>query len=108
MGKSSSKVRPLVKERWDNERFVVRFNITEVEDIDSEGKACGVKYEYEEVLVSVVDRKHIIEALIARKYDTSEEIKLAFAREKDKAEIDAHESYVVECKAIADEILANE
>ena len=108
MGKSSSKVRPLVKERWDNERFVVRFNITEVDDIDSEGKPCGVKYEYEEVLVSVVDRKHIIEALIARKYDTSEEIKLAFARENDKAEIDAHEAYVVECKAIADEILANE
>ena len=46
MGKSSSKVRPLVKERWDNERFVVRFNITKVEDIDSEGKASEVKYEY--------------------------------------------------------------
>ena len=108
MAKSSSKVRPLIKEKWDNEKYVVRFNIIEVEDIDSEGKPCGVKYEYEEVLVSVVDRKHIIEALIARKYDTSEEIKLAFAREKDKAEIETHEAYVVECKAIADEILANE
>ena len=49
-----------------------------------------------------------MEALIARKYDTSEEIKLAFAREKDKSEIEEHEAYVVECKAIADEILGNE
>ena len=49
-----------------------------------------------------------VEALIARKYDTSEEIKLAFAREKDKLEIEEHEAYVVECKAIADKILGNE
>ena len=108
MAKSSSKVRPLIKEKWDNEKYVVRFNIVEVEDVDAEGTPCGVKYEYEEVLVPIVDRKHIVEALIARKYDTSEEIKRAFAREKDKLEIEEHEAYVVECKAIADEILGNE
>ena len=103
MEKCSSKVRPLPFEKWDNEKFVVRFHVEELPDEDG-----GVKYEYEEVLVPIVDRKHIIEALIARKYDTSEEIKLAFAREKDKSEIEEHEAYVVECKAIADEILGNE
>lgn len=103
MAKSSSKVRPLIKEKWDNEKFVVRFHVEELPDEDG-----SVKYEYEEVLVPIVDRKHIVEALIARKYDTSEEIKLAFAREKDKLEIEEHEAYVVECKAIADEILGNE
>ena len=103
MKKCSSKVRPLPFERWDNEKFVVRFHVEELPDEDG-----GVKYEYEEVLVPIVDRKHIIEALIARKYDTSEEIKLAFAREKDKSEIEEHEAYVVECKAIADKILGNE
>ena len=56
----------------------------------------------------IVDRTPIIEALIARKYDTSEEIKLAFAREKDKSEIEEHEAYISECKSIADEIFANE
>ena len=108
MAKSSSKVRPLIKEKWDNEKYVVRFNIVEVEDVDEEGTPCGVKYEYEEVLVPIVDRKHIVKALIERKYDTSEEIKLAFARDKDKSEIEEHEAYVVECKAIADEIIGNE
>ena len=103
MEKCSSKVRPLPFEKWDNEKFVVRFHVEELPDEDG-----GVKFEYEEVLVPIVDRKHIIEALIARKYDTSEEIKLAFAREKDKSEIAEHEAYVVECKAIADEILSNE
>ena len=103
MEKYSSKVRPLPFEKWDNEKFVVRFHVEGLPDEDG-----GVKYEYEEVLVPIVDRKHIIEALIARKYDTSEEIKLAFAREKDKSEIEEHEAYVVECKAIADEILGNE
>lgn len=103
MEKCSSKVRPLPFEKWDNEKFVVRFYVEELPDEDS-----GVKYEYEEVLVPIVDRKHIVEALIARKYDISEEIKLAFAREKDKSEIEEHEAYVVECKAIADKILGNE
>ena len=103
MEKYSSKVRPLPFEKWDNEKFVVRFHVEELPDEDG-----GVKYGYEEVLVPIVDRKHIVEALIARKYDTSEEIKLAFAREKDKSEIEEHEAYVVECKAIADEILGNE
>ena len=103
MEKYSSKVRPLPFEKWDNEKFVVRFHVEELPDEDG-----GVKYEYEEILVPIVDRKHIVEALIARKYDTSEEIKLAFAREKDKLEIEEHEAYVVECKAIADEILGNE
>ena len=103
MEKYSSKVRPLPFEKWDNEKFVVRFHVEELPDEDG-----GVKYEYEEVLLPIVDRKHIVEALIARKYDTSEEIKLAFAREKDKSEIEEHEAFVVECKAIADEILGNE
>ena len=108
MAQSASQVRPLIKEKWDTEKYVVRFNILEVEDVDTEGTPGGVKYEYEEILVPIVDRKHIVEALIARKYDASEEIKLAFAREKDKLEIEEHEAYVVECKAIADEILGNE
>ena len=108
MEKCSSKVRPLPFEKWDNEKFVVRYNVVELPDVDTEGVEQGVKYEYDEVLVPIVDRKHIVEALIARKYDTSEEIKLAFAREKDKSEIEEHEAYVVECKAIADEILGNE
>ena len=103
MEKCSSKVRPLPFEKWDNEKFVVRFHVEELPDEDG-----GVKYEYEEILVPIVDRKHIVEALIARKYGTSEEIKLAFAREKDKLEIEEHEAYVVECKAIAEEILGNE
>ena len=40
MAKSSSKVRPLIKEKWDNEKYVVRFNIVEVEDVDAEGTPC--------------------------------------------------------------------
>lgn len=100
--KSSSKVRPLTYEKWDNEKFVVRFHIEEVEDEE------GVKYEYEEVLVKDVTRKGIIDALVALKYDYSDEIALAFGRDGDESDKETHEAYVVECKAIADEILGNE
>ena len=47
MAKSSSKVRPLIKEKWDNEKYVVRFNIVEVDVVDAEGTSCVVRYEYE-------------------------------------------------------------
>ena len=40
MAKSSSKVRPLIKEEWDNEKYAVLFNIVEVEDVDEEGTPC--------------------------------------------------------------------
>lgn len=108
MAKCSSKVRPLPFEKWNNDKFVVRYHIAEVPDVDAEGKESGVKYEYEEIIVTEVSRKAIIDALVSAKYDMNDEIALAFGRkgdEKDKAE---HEAYVAECKAIADEILANE
>lgn len=103
MEKCSSKVRPLPFEKWDNEKFVVRFHVEELPDEDG-----GVKYEYNEVLVPEVTRKAIIDALVAQVYDFADEIALAFNRDADKEDIEAHEAFVVECKAIADEILGNE
>lgn len=103
MEKYSSKVRPLPFEKWDNEKFVVRFHVEELPDEDG-----GVKYEYNEVLVPEVTRKAIIKALVAQVYDFADEIALAFNRDADKEDIEAHEAFVVECKAIADEILGNE
>lgn len=103
MEKYSSKVRPLPFEKWDNEKFVVRFHVEELPDEDG-----GVKYEYNEVLVPEVTRKAIIDALVAQVYDFADEIALAFNRDADKEDIEAHEAFVVECKAIADEILGNE
>ena len=103
MEKCSSKVRPLPFEKWDNEKFVVRFHVEELPDEDG-----GVKYEYEEVLVPAVERKAIIDALVRRKYDFVDEIALAFAREGDESDKAEHEAYVAECKKIADEILAYE
>ena len=103
MEKCSSKVRPLPFEKWDNEKFVVRFHIEELPDEDG-----GVKYEYNEVLVPEVTRKAIIDALVAQVYDFADEIALTFNRDADKEDIEAHEAFVVECKAIADEILGNE
>lgn len=103
MEKYSSKVRPLPFEKWDNEKFVVRFHVEELPDEDG-----GVKYEYNEVLVPEVTRKAIIDALVAQVYDFADEIALAFNRDADKEDIEAHEAFVAECKAIADEILGNE
>ena len=103
MEKCSSKVRPRPFEKWDNEKFVVRFHVEELPDEDG-----GVKYEYEEVLVPAVERKAIIDALLRRKYDFADEIALAFAREGDESDKAEHEAYVAECKAIAEEILGNE
>jgi hypothetical protein len=108
MEKCSSKVRPLPFEKWDNEKFVVRYNVVELPDVDAEGVEQGVKYEYNEVLVPEVTRKAIIDVLVAQVYDFADEIALAFNRDADKEDIEAHEAFVVECKAIADEILGNE
>lgn len=108
MGKSSSKARPAVVERWDAENYLVRYNIEEVADMDADGKEQGVKYEYEEVLVPEVTRKRIVEALVRLKYDIYDEVTLAFDRENNAEDKAAHEAYVIECKAIADSVLGNE
>lgn len=101
MEKYSSKVRPLPFEKWDNEKFVVRFHVEELPDEDG-----GVKYEYFEVLVSEVSRKAIIEAIIRTKYTESDEIALAFGREKDAAKLAEHEAFKEQAEAWAEEILA--
>ena len=103
MEKYSSKVRPLPFEKWDNEKFVVRFHVEELPDEDG-----GVKYEYNEVVVAEVSRKCIIDALVRERYDFADEIALAFDRKANAEDKAAHEAYVAECKKIADEILANE
>ena len=103
MEKYSSKVRPLPFEKWDNEKFVVRFHVEELPDEDG-----GVKYEYNEVVVAEVSRKCIIDALVRERYDFADEIALAFDRKANAEDKAAHEAYVEECKKIADEILANE
>lgn len=99
MAKSFSRVRPLTSEKWDNSKYVVRFNI--VESTDEEGSL----FEYDEVLVPSLDRADIINALVRERYSESAELALAFGREGDAEELAAHEAYVVECKSIADEIL---
>ena len=108
MEKCSSKVRPLPFEKWDNEKFVVRYNVVELPDVDAEGVEQGVKYEYNEVVVAEVSRKCIIDALVRERYDFADEIALAFDRKANVEDKAAHEAYVAECKKIADEILANE
>ena len=108
MEKCLSKVRPLPFEKWDNEKFVVRYNVVELPDVDAEGVEQGVKYEYNEVVVAEVSRKCIIDALVRERYDFADEIALAFDRKSNAEDKATHESYVAECKKIADEILANE
>ena len=99
MEKSFSKVRPALVEKWDGSKSVVRFDIVELPDEE------GVKYEYYEVLVSEVSRKAIIEAIIRTTYSESDEIALAFGREADVEKKAAHEEFVAQAKAWADEIL---
>lgn len=101
MEKSFSKVRPAKVEKWDGSKSVVRFNIVEVPDGDD-----GVKYEYFEVLVSEVSRKAIIEAIIRTTYSESDEIALAFGREKDAAKLAEHEAFKEQAETWAEEILA--
>lgn len=67
-----------------------------------------MKYEYNEVLVSEVSRKAIIEAIIRTTYSESDEIALAFGREADVEKKAAHEEFVAQAKVWADEILGNE
>ena len=99
MEKSFSKVRPALVEKWDGSKSVVRFGIVELPDEE------GVKYEYYEVLVSEVSREAIIEAIIRTTYSESDEIALAFGREADVEKKAAHEEFVAQAKAWADEIL---
>lgn len=111
MKKSFSKVAPKPIEKWAEGQYVCRWNIVELPDVEVvDGKEVdkGVKYEYNEVVVPALTRKAIIDALVAEKYDFADEIALAFSRKEDDADRKEHEAYVVECKAIADEILANE
>jgi hypothetical protein len=101
MEKYSSKVRPLPFEKWDNEKFVVRFHVEELPDEDG-----GVKYEYNEVLVPEVEKGIIINAIMRTKYTESDEIALAFGREKDAAKLAEHEAFKEQAEAWAEEILA--
>jgi hypothetical protein len=101
MEKYSSKVRPLPFEKWDNEKFVVRFHVEELPDEDG-----GVKYEYNEVLVPEVEKGIIINAIMRTKYTESAEIALAFGREKDAAKLAEHEAFKEQAEAWAEEILA--
>jgi hypothetical protein len=101
MEKYSSKVRPLPFEKWDNEKFVVRFHVEELPDEDG-----GVKYEYNEVLVPEVEKGIIIDAIMRTKYTESAEIALAFGREKDAAKLAEHEAFKEQAEAWAEEILA--
>lgn len=102
---TSSKVRPAKVERYDSKSLLVRYNITEVPDFTAEGEPDGVKYEYDEVLVPEVEKGIIIDAIMRTKYTESAEIALAFGREADVEKKAAHEEFVAQAKAWADEIL---
>lgn len=103
---TSSKVRPAKVERYDSKSLLVRYNIVEVPDFDAEGKADGVKYEYEEVLVPELEKGAIIDAIMRTKYTESAEIALAFGREKDAAKLAEHEAFKEQAEAWAVEILS--
>lgn len=102
---TSSKVRPAKVERYDSKSLLVRYNITEVPDFTAEGEPDGVKYEYDEVLVPEVEKGIIINAIMRTKYTESDEIALAFGREKDATKLAEHEAFKEQAEAWADEIL---
>lgn len=101
MEKSFSKVYPVVCEKWDGSKSIVRFGITELPDEDD-----GVKYEYYEVLVPEVEKGAIIDAIMRTKYSESAEIALAFGREKDATKLAEHEAFKAQAEAWAEEILS--
>ena len=101
-----SKVRPAKVERYDSKSLLIRYNIVEVPDSTAEGEPDGVKYEYDEVLVSAVEKGIIIDAIMRTKYTESAEIALAFGREKDAAKLADHEAFKEKTEAWAEEILA--
>ena len=103
---TSSKVRPAKVERYDSKSLLVRYNIVEVPDFTAEGEPDGVKYEYDEVLVSAVEKGIIINAIMRTKYTESAEIALAFGRDKDVAKLAEHEAFKGQAEAWAEEILA--
>ena len=104
---TTSKVRPMTVERYDSKSLLVRYNIKEIPDSATDGKPDGVKYEYNEVFVPVVDKEHIIEAIMRTKYSESVEIALAFGREKDADKLAEHEAFKEQAEAWAEEILAS-
>ena len=88
-------------ERWDNAHYVIAFNPVVVE---REGE--NVDEYQDQVIVPEATKGAIVEALVRRQFSVSDEIALLRQRNSKKAEFNAYDAFVEECKTLADTILA--
>ena len=88
-------------EKWDHAHYVIAYNPVEVE---REGEKVD---EYQDqVIVAEATKGAIVEALVRKSFSVSDEIALLRQRNSKKAEFNAYDAFVEECKTLADNILA--
>lgn len=95
---------PEVYTKYDSSTYMINFNVVEDTTKDQEGNDV-TQYKAEYILVPSLDKDTIVNELIRRKYNLSEE--LAILRQKDSKadEFTEYNSYAEECKNLTTEIL---
>ena len=88
-------------EKWDASHTIIEYAPAEVQH----GEGTAEEYT-KKVIVPVVSKAAIVEALVRKEYSVSDEIAIIRQRTTKKAEFDTYNARVEELKAEADAVLA--
>lgn len=88
-------------EKWDASHTIIEYAPAEVQH----GEETAEEYT-KKVIVPVVSKAAIVEALVRKEYSVSDEIAIIRQRTTKKAEFDTYNARVEELKAEADAVLA--
>ena len=88
-------------EKWDASHTIIEYAPAEIQH----GEETSEEYT-KKVIVPVVSKAAIVEALVRKEYSVSDEIAIIRQRTAKKAEFDTYNARVEELKAEADAVLA--
>ena len=102
MAKSFSTTRPEKVAQYDHSHVILSYNIVAVEA--TEDRAAG--FEFDTLIVTKAEKCSIVEAIVRRRYSTSDELGIQRQRSTKEAEFIEYNDFVEAAKATADAILA--
>lgn len=91
---------------FTNNSTLVNYNIRESNEI-IEDRECKV-YTCNYVIVDIIDKDHLVDAMIRAKYSLSQELAILRQKEEKIDEYNEYNIYAEQCKQIANSILNNE